>query len=915
MLKANRNAELNNATRTLWVRFVMAVALIASTGGALVVGLVASAAPATAAQPLTCSGDMWTNTTGGSWDVGTNWSNGSPPTGSTVGCITAAGSYTVTIGNETISAGALTVGGAGSTPTLTIGNSGSGTANVSFASVTNSGTVEPGLEAALTVTGEFFNTGTFEVPASTFSGATLNIATFDNKGQFTINDTSTYELPTSTSSFLNDSTGTVTVASGEGLTFSSPSGQTGTVIQDGVINNSGTLTIQDALTIEGGSICGTAPHLGVDGQSNTIGTSLAFAPTVTTGPTCTLSPTDNVFIANVLGTMSGNIPSAYTVMSGDTGSSVPNITISGAVTNSGTFEPGFGGTFTDTSSFTNDGTFEVPTGAGGATLDFTTFSNESVFDINTTSTYTLPTSSSTLTNGSNGTVNIASAQSLTISSPSAQTGSFTQDGVIDNSGTLTIQDALTIEGGSICGAAPHLGVDGQSNTIGTSLTFAATVTSGPTCTLSPTDNVFIANVLGTMSGNIPSAYTVISGDGGSSEPNVTISGAVTNSGTFEPGFGGTFTDTSSFTNDGTFRVPASTFATFLDFSSFTNKKTVAFDATTDYSLPTSSSTLANNSTGTITVAASTPLSITSPGGQIGTVSQDGVFNNLGSTTIQDTLSVKGGTICANAPHIGIDGQSTTTGGSLKFAATVPAGPACGTGPANHLFMANITSTLTGNIPAGYTVAIGDGGSSFFHITASGTTNAGTLEPGFGGTLTFTGALANTGTLEVPASGFNTTIIVGGNLTNSKKITLNAAGTISLPSGDSVQNSSSHSKIKVGGSGVTFDITGSLANTMGQVQIGAGDVLAVSGTYTQGSTAKYKTVLASTTSYGVLKVTGTATLAGILSPKDATGFTPPHASTYLVLTSAGLGSTVFGSVTGAFTVQYITSDSDVQITAS
>src|ERR1700722_20393025 len=240
MLKANRNADVNKAAGSaLWIRLVMAVALIASAGGTLVVGLVASAAPA-AAQ--TCTGDMWTNTSGGAWDTGTNWSMGSPPTGSIVGCITAAGSYTVTIGNETISAGALTVGGSGSTPTLTIGNSSSGMAHVTFPSVTNSGTVEPGLEASLTVTGEFFNTGTFEVPASTFPGATLNIATFDNKGQFTINDTSTYELPTSTSSFLNDSTGTATVASGEGLTFSSPSGQTGTVIQDGVINNSGTLT-------------------------------------------------------------------------------------------------------------------------------------------------------------------------------------------------------------------------------------------------------------------------------------------------------------------------------------------------------------------------------------------------------------------------------------------------------------------------------------------------------------------------------------------------------------------------------------------------------------------------------------------------------------------------------------------------
>lgn len=718
MLKANRNADVNKAAGSaLWIRLVMAVALIASAGGTLVVGLVASAAPA-AAQ--TCTGDMWTNTSGGAWDTGTNWSMGSPPTGSIVGCITAAGSYTVTIGNETISAGALTVGGSGSTPTLTIGNSSSGMAHVTFPSVTNSGTVEPGLEASLTVTGEFLNTGTFEVPASSFTGATLNIASFDNQGQFTVNDSSTYELPTSTSTFLNDSTGTVTIASGQSLTISSPSGETGTVIQDGVIDNSGVLTIQDAATIEGGSICGTAPRLGVDAQATTIGTSLAFAPTVATGATCSINPTDNLFIANIAGTMSGNIPAGY---------------------------------------------------------------------------------------------------------------------------------------------------------------------------------------------------TVIIGDGGSGFANVTVSGAVTNSGTLEPGFGATLTDTSAFTNSGKFVVPVSGFTTVLDFTSFTNKKTFTIDATTTYSLPTSASTLANDSTGTLNVAASEAVSITSPSGQIGKVTQDGVINNLGSLTIQDTLSIKGGSICGNTPHIGIDGQASTTGGGLAFASTVTTGPTCATGPADHLFIANITGTLNGNIPAAYTVVIGDGGSGYFHVSSTSTANAGTLEPGFGGTLTFSGAFSNTGTFEIPASGFNTTINVGGNFTNSKKITLNAAGTIALPSGDALTEASSHAKVKFGGSGLTFNLTGSLANTSGKLQIGAGDTLAVSGTYSQGSSAKLSPALASTASYAHLQVTGTASLAGTLAPKLVGGFTPPHGSTYLVLTSAGLGSTTFGTVIGAFTAQYITSDSDVQLTAN
>jgi fibronectin-binding autotransporter adhesin len=923
ILKANRNAEpnnadlnnadLNSASRSaLWVRLVMTVALLASTAGAVLVGLVATAAPA-AAQ--TCTGDMWLNTGGGLWDTGSNWSNGSPPTGTQVGCITATGSYTVTIGNETIAAGALTVGGSGSTPTLAIGNTGSGLANVTFASVTNAGSIEPQSEASFTVPGTFTNTGTFEVPTSTLTGVTIDIGNLDNQGQFVIDDTSTYELPTTSSTLLNDSTGTLSVASSQSLVISSPSGQTGTVTQDGVIDNSGTLTIQDAFGIEGGSICGTAPHVGVDGQSSSIGTSLAFASTVTTGPTCSLSPTDNVFIANVTGTLSGNIPAAYTVAIGDGGSSLPSITLSGPITNSGTFEPGFGGTFTGTSAFTNSGTFEVPASGSTSTFDLASLTNNKTLTIDGNTDYTLPTSSSSLLNASAGTLTVATGESLSISSPSGQTGTVTQDGVIDNSGTLTIQDAVSIEGGSICGTAPRVGVDGQSSAIGTSLAFASTVTTGPTCSLSPKDNVFIANVTGTLSGNIPAAYTVIIGDGGSTFANVTISGAVTNSGTLEPGWGGTVTDTSAFTNSGTFVVPASGYVTYLDFTSFTNKKTLTFDAGSGYSLPTSASTLANDSTGTITVASAESLSMTSPSGQIATVTQDGVINNSGSLTIQDALTIKGGSICGNAPHIGVDGQSSTVGGSLKFASTVTTGPACATSPTDNLFIANITGTLSGNVPAAYKVVLGDGGSGYFHVTASSTTNAGTLEPGFGGTLTFTGALTNSGTLEVPASGYNTTIDLGGNLTNSGKITLDAAGTIAVPSGDSVIDSATHSKIKVAGSSVTFDVTGSLAGTLGQIQIGAGDVLAVSGTYTQGSSAKLKPALASTSSYGVLKVTGTASLAGTLAPKDVGGFTPPVSSTYLVLTSAGLGSTTFGTVTGAFTASYVSSDSDVQLTAT
>ena len=180
-------------------RALVALALLVSFCTTLLAGVVAIAAPAGA---VTC--DTWTNTSGGAWDTGTNWSALAPPSGTTPACITAAGSYTVTIGNETISAGALTVGGTGSTPTLTIGNSSSGSANVTFASVSNSGTIEPGLGATLTVPGAFTNSGTLDVPSSTFGGATLNLSALDNQGAFDVNQTSSFSLPTSSATLTNE---------------------------------------------------------------------------------------------------------------------------------------------------------------------------------------------------------------------------------------------------------------------------------------------------------------------------------------------------------------------------------------------------------------------------------------------------------------------------------------------------------------------------------------------------------------------------------------------------------------------------------------------------------------------------------------------------------------------------------------
>ncbi|MFZ0665693.1 MAG: hypothetical protein WAM97_08050 [Acidimicrobiales bacterium] len=897
---------------TVFVRLIMSVAVVGSVAGAALVGMIATAAPA-AAQ--TCSGDMWKTAASGTWDTASDWSSG-VPTGTTQACITLPGNYTVSIGNETINDPGVTVflgSGSGTQPTLVIGNSGSGEPAVTFAGVTNAGTVAYNWGGTFTVPGAFTSTGTVDVSLDTPSA--ISVGSFDNQGTFQTGATTAYTLPTTSSNFLNDSTGILDVPSTDSITFSSPSGQTGVVTQDGVIDNSGTLVVNDELSVEGGSICGTAPQVGSNGGS--VGT-LAFASTVSTGSACGTGPTDQIAMANIPsagnGTLEGSIPAAYTVTIGNGGSSCAVITISGPMTNSGTLEPQQCATLNSTAAITNSGTIEVPNIGSGVTFDLTSFTNNGAFEINDTSTYTLPTSASTFANGSTGTLSIAATESLTVSSPSGTTATVTQDGVINNAGTLVVNDELSVGGGSICGTAPQVGSNG--GTVGT-LHFASTVASGPVCGTGPTDQIAMANIPsagnGTLSGNIPSKYTVVIGNTGSSCAYITISGALTNSGTLEPGLCATLIATGAITNKGTFAVQSGSSGITVNFASFTNDGSFDVNEPVVYDLPKPTSTLVNASTGIINVATSESLTVSSPSGKTATVTQDGTINNSGTLTIEDELAVNGGSICGTAPQVGVDDGAI---GTLAFATTVATGPACVSGPTDQIAMANITSngTLTGTIPKGYTLSIGNGGSGYAHVAATTKKNLGTFVPEDGATVTFASKFKNKGTIDVPSTGYDTALIVGGNLTNDGTFEVDGVLSVSIKSGDAFINdpvSGTKGNLQVGDA--PLDITGPLDNE-GLLSIAAGGSVDVSLTYTQATSGLFEPQVASASSYGVLNVTGDATLAGTLEPTDAAGYTPPVSTTWTVLNSAGLSGT-FSTVSGAFSAQYTNSNKDVQITAT
>ena len=108
-------------------------------------------------------------------------------------------------------------------------------------------------------------------------------------------------------------------------------------------------------------------------------------------------PTDNVFIANIAGSLRGTIPSTYTVAVGDGGAATARITIPSAMTVKGTLDLGFEGSLTSTAAITNKGTIDAVASAfNGEAFNLASFSNQGAFDVNTPSTYVLPKSSSTL---------------------------------------------------------------------------------------------------------------------------------------------------------------------------------------------------------------------------------------------------------------------------------------------------------------------------------------------------------------------------------------------------------------------------------------------------------------------------------------------------------------------------------------
>jgi hypothetical protein len=556
------------------------------------------------------------------------------PTSTDTVCINEAGTYTVVVGNETITIANLTVGGAGSTPTLQIGNGGSGFPHVTvsgIAATVAGGTISDGWGGSFSA-GTLTNAGTFLVPSTSFNSS-YTFGNVTNTGSFTADSGAAVSL--SNGDTFDNAAGTISVGgTSTVLAITSPTAGQGTLELDsgGTVNigSGDSFTVADQVAVHGGSICGTPLTIGsADGGT---GGTLAFASTPGTGPACgTGVATDQVFITNTNSTLSGTIPATYTVVAGDGGSSFNNTTLSGNVVNEGTFEPGFGATVIGsgtTNELTNKGTVLVPASTFNTNLN-TTLVNTGTLTIDQNLFVSLATGQawSNGTKGTDGTISIATGKLLGLSSPSGQSATFTQDGTIDNLGTFNVADPIQINGGSICGSPLNLGGgDSQPGTL--TLVFATKLAKGAACAKKQAKgHVFIYNVTASINSNIPAGYTVAIGDGGSGFANVSTPGALTNAGTLEPGFGGTLTVNGTLTNSGTLTVPNTQYNTIVDATSLVNKGTFTANANLSLNAP-----LTNDKAFTIKESATRP----NP-----EVTVTGTFTQVGTGTLTDPLSTKG----------------------------------------------------------------------------------------------------------------------------------------------------------------------------------------------------------------------------------------------------------------------------------
>ncbi len=392
--------------------------------------------------------DSWTNTAGGDWFAAANWSTGSPPGPQDNACITASGTYTVTMtqtaASGTVSMRSLTLGGASGTQTLALASSCSldavltATAGISNGvrgaiTLANGGACEVAPTVALK--GSVGNAGTITVePAN--GGHHRLVGSLTNTGTLAIDASTGY--PGAGSQLTNE--GTIEVANGTQLKVS----EGGSVANEAGGRISGTgggdllMGAGTSLTEGAGTTSGTRPVIVDDGKlsytgagasqialrgASSLSGGIASGQSLSIESTCSeeASATAAKGLTNV-----GTI----TLTNGDACANGSSLAVSGgSLTNGGRIvtEPSHGGARQIQAKVTNTGTLaiEANTAYGGS---LPLLVNEGTIDVSSGAALSI-TGSATVINGSGGVIAGAGNGAL------VQSGGTFDQGAGDTSGS------------------------------------------------------------------------------------------------------------------------------------------------------------------------------------------------------------------------------------------------------------------------------------------------------------------------------------------------------------------------------------------------------------------------------------------------------------------------------------------------
>jgi fibronectin-binding autotransporter adhesin len=787
---------------------------------------------------------------GGSYSTPGNFTNNGSMTVEQASLLTVSGNLT-NGGTGTVDldlAGSLTVSG-------NVNNSGQLTTNL---------TGEGGGANTLTVTGTLANNAgaTVGIGENNNTSDVANVGQLSNAGAVTVDKGATLNL---TSAGTDTNTGTIAVNNG---TLSLATGADLDMEQGGKLTVTGSLTNAGAITTNEANLAGAANTISVSGKlTNTSGASLTVGANNDTADTASL----------------GSLSNAGTVTVG-AGASL-KLTSAGADSNSGSILVS-GGTLTlaQNSTFTNSGTLDIEGGQLDSPADAANVVNTSRSNVK--DNFSTINVSGTVTNG--GTIALGTSATDTY-------------GKLVNTGTVTVgaTSSLTLSSAATDTNSGSITLNGGTLTLASNSTF----TNSGTLDLGDGAKLYAAKVVNTSRSNVKDNFSTVN-----------VSGTMTNGGTIT--LGSSETDTyGTLVNTGAVTVGEGSSLTLSGAGANTNSGAIDVDGTLS-----SNGSITMSGKGTLTLAGGSviatglndsmslsPIDMISGSGAIsgfsitnaGTISADqaaplhgafSAFLNLGDDVVtnegkfevsnSNTLQI--GTAAGGA--LTNFSGTTLTGGTYNITGTLQFG-ASGSSIATNA--ANIT--LNG---AGQIIDFGNNNmlSGFNYNASAGvfTLASGASLTTGGGSFTNAGSFTiSKGTIfTVGGSSFNYTQ-TGGSTTVDGTLTSTSPGTLSVNGGS------------LDGAGTLgYNVVDDSTVTPGDSTAKTGK-LAVSDTYTQGSTGALDIEINGTTAgakYDQLKVTQAATLGGTLNIALGSSFTPTVGQTFTILTASSV-TDQFATVNG------------------